>query len=103
MEHSTGITEEPIPDLTTMTLGSELSITEAFNKTELSDSGDSLKSFEKHEMSTMDSLTDESWAGKHSGKLFLAHLSHRLRVSYCHWPMSVVCRASSVVCRQQLL
>ena len=21
---------------------------------------------------------------------FLAHLSHRLRVSYCHWPMSVV-------------
>ena len=70
MEHSTGITEEPIPDLTTMTLGSELSITEAFNKTELSDSGDSLKSFEKHEMSTTDSLTDESWAGKHSGKLF---------------------------------
>ena len=34
---------------------------------------------------------------------FLAHLSHRLRVSYCHWPMSVVRRASSVVRRQQLL
>ena len=29
---------------------------------------------------------------------FLAHLSHRLRVSYCHWPMSVVRRR-----RQQLL
>ena len=28
---------------------------------------------------------------------FLAHLSHRLRVSYCHWPMSVVCRASSTI------
>ena len=26
---------------------------------------------------------------------FLAHLSHRLRVSYCHWPMSVVHRPSS--------
>ena len=33
----------------------------------------------------------------------LAHLSHRLRVSYCHWPMSVVRRAPSVVRRQQLL
>ena len=29
--------------------------------------------------------------------LFLAHLSHRLRVSYCHWPMSVVRRPSCVV------
>ena len=28
---------------------------------------------------------------------FLAHLSHRLRVSYCHWPMSVVHRLSCVV------
>ena len=28
---------------------------------------------------------------------FLAHLSHRLRVSYCHWPMSVVRRASSTI------
>ena len=46
-----------MPDLSTMTLGSELSITEAFNKTELSDSGDSLKSFEKHEMSECESLT----------------------------------------------
>ena len=27
----------------------------------------------------------------------LAHLSHRLRVSYCHWPMSVVRRASSTI------
>ena len=27
----------------------------------------------------------------------------RLRVSYCHWPMSVVRRPSSVVRRQQLL
>ena len=67
MEHSSGITEEPLPDLTTMTLGSELSMTEAFNKTDLSDS-DSLKSFEKHEMSTGDSeslsnsRTDDSWA-----------------------------------------
>ena len=34
---------------------------------------------------------------------FLAHLSHWLRVSYCdHW-MSVVCRPSYVVRRQQLL
>ena len=34
---------------------------------------------------------------------FLAHLSHWLRVSYCdHW-MSVVCRVSCVVRRQQLL
>ena len=31
--------------------------------------------------------------------LFLAHLSHRLRVSYCHWPMSVVRRPSFVVRR----
>ena len=29
----------------------------------------------------------------------LAHLSHRLRVSYCHRPMSVVRRASCVVRR----
>ena len=28
---------------------------------------------------------------------FLAHLSHRLRVSYCHWPMSVVRRPSCIV------
>ena len=28
---------------------------------------------------------------------FLAHLSHRLRVSYCHWPMSVVRRPSSTI------
>ena len=28
---------------------------------------------------------------------FLAHLSHRLRVSYCHWPMFVVRRPSCVV------
>ena len=35
--------------------------------------------------------------------LFLAHLSQRLRVSYCHQPMSVVRRATCVVCRQQLL
>ena len=74
VEHSTGITDEPIPDLTMMTIGSELSISEAFNKTDLSDT-DSLKSFEKHEMSTVDSeslsnsRTDESWAGKQSGKL----------------------------------
>ena len=32
---------------------------------------------------------------------FLAHLSHRLRVSYCHWPVSVVRRATCVVRRQQ--
>ena len=41
------------------------------------------------------------WMGKSENYLFLAHLSHRLRVSYCHWPMSVVHRASSVVRRQQ--
>ena len=29
----------------------------------------------------------------------LAHLNQRLRVSYCHQPMSVVCRLSSVVRR----
>ena len=29
--------------------------------------------------------------------VFLAHLSHRLRVSYCHWPMSVVRRLSSTI------
>ena len=28
---------------------------------------------------------------------FLAHLSHRLRVSYCHWQMSVVRRPSSTI------
>ena len=33
----------------------------------------------------------------------LAHLSHRLMVSYCHQPMSGVRRASCVVRRQQLL
>ena len=31
--------------------------------------------------------------------VFLAHLSHRLRVSYSHWPMSVVLRPSCVVRR----
>ena len=31
--------------------------------------------------------------------MFLAHLSHRLMVSYCHQPMSGVRRASSVVRR----
>ena len=31
--------------------------------------------------------------------MFLAHLSHRLRVSYCHWQMSVVRRPSCVVRR----
>ena len=31
--------------------------------------------------------------------LFLAQLSHRLRVSYCHWPMSVVRRLSCVMRR----
>lgn len=57
-EHSSGITEEPQPDLTTMTIGSEISISEAFNKTEdLSESSDSLKSFEKHEMSETDSAS----------------------------------------------
>ena len=30
-------------------------------------------------------------------QVFLAHLSHRLRVSYCHWPMYVVRRALCVV------
>ena len=36
--------------------------------------------------------------------LFLAHLSHRLRVSYCHRPMSVVCCPSCVVhCQQYAL
>lgn len=71
VEHSIGITEEPIPaDLTTLTVGSELSISEAFNKTDFSDSGDSLKSFEKHEMSTTEtesltnSRTDDSWSAK---------------------------------------
>ncbi|XP_045199776.2 uncharacterized protein LOC123554020 isoform X5 [Mercenaria mercenaria] len=57
-EHSSGITEEPLPDLTTMTLGSEISISEAFNKTEeLSESTDSLQSFEKHEMSESESAS----------------------------------------------
>ena len=31
--------------------------------------------------------------------VFLAHLSHRLMVSYCHQPMSVVSRPSCVVRR----
>ena len=57
-EHSSGITEEQLPDMTTMTLGSEISISEAFNKTEdLSESSDSLKSFEKHEMSESESMS----------------------------------------------
>ena len=43
------------------------------------------------------------WSFFSLGPDFLAHLSHRLRVSYCHWPMSVVRRALSVVRRQQLL
>ena len=34
---------------------------------------------------------------KVSYQLFLAHLSQRLRVSYCHQPMSVVSRASCVI------
>ncbi|XP_060578889.1 protein piccolo-like isoform X4 [Ruditapes philippinarum] len=57
-EHSSGITEEQLPDMTTMTMGSEISISEAFNKTEeFSDSTDSLKSFEKHEMSESESAS----------------------------------------------
>ncbi|WAR28283.1 CE295-like protein [Mya arenaria] len=56
VENSSGITEEPLPDLTMMTMGSELSISEAFNRTEdLNESSDSLKSFEKHENSETDS------------------------------------------------
>ena len=35
--------------------------------------------------------------------LFLAHLSHRLRLSYCYWPVSVVRRASSTICFKQHL
>ena len=35
--------------------------------------------------------------GKSENYLFLAHLSHRLMVSYCHQPMSVVRRASSTI------
>ena len=35
------------------------------------------------------------------GPLVLAHLSHRLWVSYCHWPMSVGPRSTCVVRRQQ--
>lgn len=58
IEHSSGITDEPQPDLTTMTLGSEMSISDAFNKMEdVSDDGDSLKSFEKHEISESESLS----------------------------------------------
>ena len=37
------------------------------------------------------------------GRVLLAHLSHRLMVSYCHQPMSGVSRPSCVVHRQQLL
>ena len=33
--------------------------------------------------------------------IFLAHLCPRLRVRYCHWPMSVVRRPSCIVRRQQ--
>ena len=33
--------------------------------------------------------------------LILAHLCHTLKVSYCHQPMSVVYRATSIVRRQQ--
>lgn len=65
-EHGSGITDEPLPDLTTMTLGSELSITGPMNKTEeLSESSDSLKSFEKHEMSEAESTQnfDDSLRG----------------------------------------
>ena len=35
--------------------------------------------------------------GKSENYLFLAHLSHRLRVSYCHWPSCVVRRPSSTI------
>ncbi|KAL4219939.1 hypothetical protein ACF0H5_020350 [Mactra antiquata] len=56
IEHSSGITEEAQPDLTTMTMGSEISISDAFNKLDDDDDdGDSLKSFEKHEMSESES------------------------------------------------
>ena len=37
--------------------------------------------------------------GNGLNKKLLAHLSHRLMVSYCHQPMSVVRRQSSVVRR----
>ena len=35
--------------------------------------------------------------GESENYLLLAHLSHRLRVSYCHGPMSVVRRPSSTI------
>ena len=48
-------------------------------------------------------MNEQSERGRSWGKFmisqiwFLAHLSHRLRVSYCHWPVSVVRRPSCVV------
>ena len=62
-----------------MTVGSEVSISEAFNKTDMSDSGDSLKSFEKHEMSTAESSlsnsrTDDSWRASGGRLIRLAFL-----------------------------
>ena len=58
----------------------------------------------RHQRSTNDHLVRletfirEAFIKKeHLVAVFLAHLSHRLRVSYCHWPMSVVRRPSCVV------
>ena len=36
------------------------------------------------------------------GLLFLAHLSHRLMVSYCHQPMSVVRRPASTIASKDI-
>jgi len=65
VENSSGITEEPLPDLTTLTLGSELSLCSRLGN-EHDDSTDSLHSFEKHEMSETEgslSLQEDSLRG----------------------------------------
>lgn len=69
-EHSQGIMDEPLPELFNMILSSDHFILEDFNETEwLSESSDSLKSFEKHEMAeaecihSSNSNGDDSLAG----------------------------------------
>ena len=63
-----------------MTMGSEISINEGLNKTDMSDS-DSLKSFEKHEMSTTadteslsTSRTDDSWRASGGRLIYMSQM-----------------------------
>ena len=80
VENSSGITDEE-PPLDFTHLGSEFSITEPGNKTGLSNSTDSLKSFENHEESeseTTQTTEHDSLRGRSGfGSFFTGHKQFR--------------------------